>query len=51
MPEPFFFKKEALFKKDSGTGVFLRIFKIFKNTFFKKTPPVAVSVYTFTKLY
>ena len=40
---------ESLFlKKDSGTFVFLRILRIFlripaKNTFFYRTPPVAVS--------
>ena len=31
-------------KKDHGTGVFLRILQSFKNTFFHRTHPVAVSV-------
>ena len=31
---------QLCFKRDSGTGVFLRICEAFKNSFFHKTPPV-----------
>ena len=30
-------------KRDSGTGVFLRIFETFKKTLFDRAPPVAAS--------
>ena len=33
----------TLLKRDSNTGSFLRSFRIFKNTFFWRVPPVAAS--------
>ena len=37
----------TLLKRASGTGVFLEFSKIFKNTFFNRTPPVAASRFSY----
>ena len=39
----FFYKVVTLLKKKSGTGIFLRICEISKNTFFYRTPPLTAS--------